>query len=164
MRVTLLLLCVLALPARAETVEGLYGQGFLQVPWGSSLARTKQTFPRGAMCVLDAGTTYLVYSVLLAQDPLGMGIRDVRASFQFTRDDRLQAVSIHYPYSVRDDVLYRVAELLGQNYESAEEGLTTFHVWNSPRELTAAVKIATHPRVHRATFQVSAHRMIERQR
>jgi hypothetical protein len=154
------MLIALSLPARAETVEGLWGRGFQGVPWGASMAQAKKLHPDGITCPpMDDGTQ--VYNIVLAQDPLGMGIPKVLVAFIFTREDRLRGVLVRYPYGARDDVLYRVAELLGQNYESEGDQGSTSHVWNPQKELNAAVRVLDRP-IQRAYFQIGADRLIVR--
>lgn len=147
--------------AQAETVEGLWGRGFHGVPWGAPISRARQLHPGGVTCPpMDDGS--MVYHILLAQDPLGTGVRNVTVGFVFDRDDRLRRILVGYPYSSRNDVLYRVAELLGQDYESEGDERSTRHLWNPRRDLNAIVQILDRP-LQRAYFQIGAERWIERQ-
>ncbi len=158
---TVALLIALALPARAETVEGLWGRGFQGVTWGASISQAKKLHPDGITCPpMDDGTR--VYNIVLAQDPLGMSIPQVLVAFVFTPDDRLRSVLVRYPYGARDDVLYRVAELLGQNYESEDGQGSTSHVWNPRKELYATLRVLDRP-LKRAYFQIGADRLVVRQ-
>jgi hypothetical protein len=160
MRCIAALVLLFAGVAHAETVEGLWGRGFHGVSWGASIERARQLHPGGVTCPpMEDGST--VYNILFRQDPLGMGIRDVTVAFVFDGHDRLRRVLVRYPYSSRDDVLYRVAELLGQDYESEGDARSTRHLWNPRRDLNAIVLISDRP-LQRAYFQVGAERWIER--
>ncbi len=130
-------------------VDAYFAAGVLNVPWGSTVQQTRSAHPDGVVWpnknhTADDGYIYEVDGEFRV---LGLNYPARHAQFKFSKDDRLNWASIHFPYADRDEVLYSIAQVLGQNYEIRDELNSRVFAWKPGLYAVAELVISSDARL-----------------
>ena len=103
-------------PAYAGKVDDHFGTGPLGLAWGAPLEVVQAKYPGGlTFPTVESQGTFFAYEVELSARSFGLENENVHVHFRFGKDERLRRVTFLFDYDGRDEVLYRVGEVLGQN-------------------------------------------------
>jgi len=146
MKLSVAILFLVSAAAHAD-VDAYFATGVLEVPWGASVQQTRAAHPGGMVWPnrnynADEGH---IYEAVGEFRPLGLNHPARHVQFIFSRDDKLIRVSIHLPYADRDEVLYGIAQVLGQDYEVRDEKFSRIYSWKAGRHSDVELVISNDP-------------------
>ena len=128
--------------AHAGKVDDQFGNGPLGLAWGAPLEVVQAKHPGGLTWrSQEAHGTFFVYEVDLNAKSFGLEDQNVHTHFEFGKDERLRKVSLMFDYDRRDDVLYKLGELLGQDYLPTSTDNGTRYAWRAKNGLSVALNI-----------------------
>ena len=132
-RLTLLAILLVCTTTQATAGDQHFADGVLGIAWGETLQNVQATFPRGDTWSTAEGTDklYFTYQAHVERQLFGLDPSNVLVHFNFDRDERLAVVHFLFSYSQRDNVLYRLGETLGHDYDSSNGKNETIFRWKA---------------------------------
>jgi len=154
-KLSVAVLMFMSVAARAD-VDAFFATEVVNVRWGSTLQQIQAAHPGGAAWPNDGplSSEGHVYDVAGEFRVLGLNFPAHTVDFCFSKDDKLDRAILHFRYADRDDVLYSLAEVLGQDYDVRDEKLTRVFRWKAGRQSAVKLSISTDPRLPWAYLSV----------
>ena len=141
-RLMCLAMLLLAHSAHGSTIEQHFGEGAIGIKWGTPLTQVQAKFPHGYTweTVKIFGMDF-IHSARVDIDLFGLDSRELPVHFGFDKSEKLIRVGIFFPYDRKADVLYKITEALGPNYQITATRNETHYSWPSQSRVQVTLVI-----------------------
>lgn len=141
-RMTLLVAMGVVNASHAEPIDNVFGAGVFEVPWGASLENVQSRFPLGYTWeVTRSLPTDFVHETRIESSLFGLGTPAVLVQYGFDENEKFHVAHIFYTHDRNQDLLYQIAQVLGQDYETNPTKRETTHTWRSRSRLIVTLSI-----------------------
>lgn len=161
-KLCLLILLVWNSGAVGGNVDDFFATGAFGVPWGAPLETVQKVFPQGvsypiAMSRYDHDITPVMYAVQTQVPVLGINMPCASVGFLFDKSGHFKKLACYFQYLDRDTALYEIAEVLGQDYATRDDGDGRVYWWKPGKSASAAMYIGRLSPFEWVYFGVRAH-------
>ena len=128
--------------ANAGMVDDQFSKGALGMAWGATLVEVQTKYPHGLTWDTDGSDgTFFAYELHLIENPFGIGDAGVHVHFYFNKEEKLDRIHFMFDYDQRDDALYRVGELIGQDYIPRDIGKERSYKWRATTPVSVVMYV-----------------------
>jgi hypothetical protein len=138
--------------------QDLFVTGVLGTEWGSTLQQVKAKYPNGfAWHGVGRKRESIVYQVTGQFSIPKISAQVKVVEFQFSMQNQLRSIVLHFDSADADIALYDIASLLGQEYGTKDEAIARIFYWKSNRVSTTAFSLGLGEQHPWAYLQVNTH-------
>lgn len=128
--------------ALGANVDDFFATGAFGVPWGAPLETVQKVFPQGvsypiAASRYDRDMTPVMYVVQTPTPVLGISTPCASVGFLFDKSGHFKKIACYFQYVHREQALYEIAEVLGQDYATSDDEDGRIYSWK-PGNLASA--------------------------